>query len=90
MDDFSKYLNEQLKDKEFKKEWDKLELRYRVIEEIISMRKAEKLSQSELAKKLGTTQSVISRIENGNINVGIDMLQRIAGVFGKKAMFAFV
>ena len=32
-----------------------------------------KLTQAELAKKLGTTQTVISRIENGSVNVGIDL-----------------
>jgi len=43
-----------------------------------------KLNQSELAKKLGTTQTVISRIENGSVNVGIDFLQKVASTFDKK------
>lgn len=85
MDDFTNYLNEQLKNKEFKEEWDKLELRYQFVRKLISLREESKISQAELAKKVGTTQSVISRIENGNVNIGIDMIQRIASAFGRTA-----
>jgi len=38
------------------------------------------LSQGVLAKKLGTTQSVISRIEHGNQNLSLSMLAKIAYV----------
>jgi predicted transcriptional regulator len=85
MDDFTNYLNEQLKNKEFKEEWDKLELRYQFVRKLISLREENKISQAELAKKVGTTQSVISRIENGSVNIGIDMIQRIASAFGRTA-----
>lgn len=40
------------------------------------------LSQIELAKKLKTTQSVISRIEGGNQNLSLIMLTKIAQVLG--------
>ena len=85
MDDFTKYLNEQLKDEEFKKEWGNLELRYQFIQKLIALREENKISQAELAKRIGTTQSVISKIESGNVNIGIDMIQRIAGAFGRTA-----
>ena len=38
------------------------------------------LSQAELAKKLKTAQSVVSRIENGNQNLSVQMLAKIARV----------
>lgn len=38
------------------------------------------LTQGQLAKKLKTTQSVISRIENGNQNLSVAMLVKIAKV----------
>ena len=85
MDDFTEYLNGQLKNKDFKEEWDKLELRYQFIRRLIALREENKISQEELARKVGTTQAVISRIENGSVNVGIDMIQRIAIAFGRKA-----
>ena len=37
-----------------------------IAEMIVDARKTVHLTQSELAKKVGTTQSVISRIESGN------------------------
>lgn len=84
MSDLTRYLDKQLKDPEFKKEWDKLELRYAVIRQLIKIRNTYNLSQSELAKKLNTTQSVISRIENGTVNIGIDFLEKLARAFDKK------
>lgn len=89
MDDFTKYLNKQLKDKEFKEEWDSMELRYQFIQNLIELREENKISQSQLAKKIGTTQAVISRIESGSVNVGIDMIQRIAVAFGRTAKVSF-
>ena len=44
------------------------------------------LSQKDLALKLKTTQSVISRIENGKQNISLDMLQKIANALGKKSV----
>jgi len=38
------------------------------------------LSQVDFAKKLKTSQSVISRIENGNQNLSVKMLAKIAQV----------
>ena len=84
MSDFRKHLNKSLEDETFKKEWDNLELRYAVVEQLIKLRNAYDLSQTELAKKIGTTQAVISRVENGTVNVGIDFLAKVAKAFDKK------
>jgi UDP-N-acetylglucosamine 1-carboxyvinyltransferase len=50
---------------------------------ITDIREAAGLSQSELAKKLGTTQSAIARMEAGRQNVSADMLRRIGQALGK-------
>jgi len=84
MSDFRKHLDKSLEDETFKKEWDNLELRYAVVEQLIKLRNAYDLSQTELAKKIGTTQAVISRVENGTVNVGIDFLAKVAKAFDKK------
>ena len=84
MSDFRKHLNEKLKDEKFKEEWDNLELRYAVIKQLIKLRNSYNLSQAQLAEKLNTTQAVISRIENGTVNIGIDFLDRLAKAFNKK------
>ena len=90
MDDFEKKLNEKLKNPNFKKEWDNLDLRYKIIEQLIKLRNSYNLSQAELAKKIGTTQAVISRIENGTTNIGIDFIDRIAKAFDKKVELEIV
>jgi ribosome-binding protein aMBF1 (putative translation factor) len=87
---FDDYLKEQLKDPEFKKEWDKGEVAYQVTREIIKARIASKASQRQLAKTAKTTQAVISRIENMNVSPTVDSLQKIAGAMGKKLQIKFV
>ena len=90
MSDFRKQLEEELKDPEFKKEWDNLELRYAVIKQLIKIRNTYNLSQAQLAEKLNTTQAVISRIENGTVNIGIDFIEKLAKAFDKKIEFRLV
>ncbi len=90
MSDFRKHLEESLKDEEFKQEWENLELRYAVIKQLIKLRNSYNLSQAELAKKLNTTQAVISRIENGTVNIGIDFIERLAKAFDKKVEFRLI
>jgi len=84
MDDFQELLKEELKDHQFQQEWDNLELRYAIIKQLVKLRNSYNLSQTQLAKKIGTTQSVISRIENGSVNIGIDFLEKVAKAFNKK------
>ena len=84
MSDFRKHLKDELKNDDFKQEWEQNELRYKIIKQLIKLRNAYNLSQTELAKKIGTTQAVISRIENGTTNRGVDFLDRIAKAFNKK------
>ena len=80
---------EQLKNPEFAKEYDTLEEEYELVHQIISTRIAAGLTQKELAEKIGTQQSNISRIEKGNYNPSIEMLKRIANATGTKLHVAF-
>jgi transcriptional regulator with XRE-family HTH domain len=47
------------------------------------------LSQAALAKKIGTGQAVISRIENGTMSPTLDMVTRLARGLGMKPVIAF-
>ena len=47
----------------FKEIWEERREEYRLIGEMISLRKAQRITQSELAKLTGNKQQVISRIE---------------------------
>lgn len=84
------YLKDQLKDPQFKREWDKSEAQYQVVRELIKSRLGGKVSQRDLAKKANTTQAVISRIENMTISPTIGFLQRLAYAMNKKLEIKFV
>ncbi|TDL95535.1 helix-turn-helix domain-containing protein [Macrococcus carouselicus] len=73
------YLEENLKDPEFAKEWEDSELEYTLARNIINRRKNLHLTQREVAERMHTKQNVVSRIENGNINVTLKTLKAIAG-----------
>ena len=85
----NEYLEEQLKDPEFKKEWEKSEVAYQVTRELIRARIKGRISQRQLAQKAGTTQAVISRIENMSVSPSMDLVQRIAKSLGKKLEIKF-
>jgi transcriptional regulator with XRE-family HTH domain len=53
------------------------------------LRKQKRISQAELAKKIGTKQSNIARMEAGEQNFSIETLQKIAQVFNKDLKVSF-
>jgi len=87
---FNDYLKEQLKDPEFKKEYDALEPEFAIIQAIIDARKASGLTQKELAEKTGIAQSDISKLENGTSNPSLRTLRRLAEGMGMKVRIEFV
>lgn len=89
MDDFTKTLNEQLKDPEFKKEWDVLQPERELISSMIKARNEAGITQKELAARTGIQQSNISRIEQGDYNPSVKLLQRIADGMGKRLHIEF-
>jgi len=78
MSDFRNYLNEQLKDPDFKKEWDNLEPEFNMMQAMIAARKRNNMTQKELAERTGIDQSDISKIETGNANPTLAVLKRLA------------
>lgn len=51
---------------------------------VMEARKQEKMSQSELAAKVGTNKTYISRIERGLIEPGIGIFCQIANALGMR------
>ena len=90
MSDFRAYLNEQLKDEEFRTEYEKLEPEFSIIQAVIDARKAKNMTQKELSEKTGIAQSDISKLETGNSNPTIGMLQRLAEGMGMKIKLQFI
>jgi len=78
MDDFGKTVNKLMKNPEFRREWEALEPEYQLKREIIGARIRKKMTQEELAKKAGTAQAVISRLENMTVKPSLALLERVA------------
>ena len=75
MTKFNDFLNEQVKDPEFKKEYDALKPELSIIQAIIDARKNSGMTQKDLAERTGITQGDISRLENGSANPSLKTLQ---------------
>lgn len=73
-----------LKNKEIKKTYDKLGPEFDVIRIIIKKRNQRGFTQQQLAKRIGTKQPVISRLEQGTYNPSIKFLQRVAKALDSK------
>jgi len=75
-------------DEEFKIEYDRLKPRYDLIAQIINARHEQKITQAEMAKRMGTNKSNISRFESGSYNPSLDFIIRAAASLGKKIEFS--
>ena len=75
---FEDDLKERLKNPKFKKAWEESEVEYLLAKKLIEKRLKQKFSQRDLAKKAGTTQAVISRIESMNSNPSLGFLKKLA------------
>jgi len=73
-----------LKNKNIKKEYEKLNFEFELIKEIIKKRNEQKITQKELALKLGTKQSSISRFESGIYNPSFSFVINISKALGLK------
>jgi transcriptional regulator with XRE-family HTH domain len=80
---FDQYLEEQLRDPEFTERFKKAGEAWDVALKLASLRKASGLSQKELAKRVGTSQQQISRLESPSYEGhSLSMLRRVADVLG--------
>jgi ribosome-binding protein aMBF1 (putative translation factor) len=85
MIDFEEFKREAFaKDPELKKAYDDLEVEYSIIAQVIQKRLERKMSQKQLAEKIGTKQSAIARLEGGNTNPSVAFLEKISKALGSK------
>jgi len=75
---FKDHLAKMMRDPEFKKEYDDLELEYALISAIIDQRNKKGVTQKKLAEKMGTKQSAIARFEAGNANPTLAFLKKLS------------
>ena len=73
-----------MEDPEFRKEYAQADREYALVAQLIRARMAAKLTQAEVAKRLGTTQSAIARLEGGRVSPSVATLQRYAEATGAR------
>ena len=71
-----------MEDPEFREEYAQADQKYALVAQLIRARMAAKLTQAEVAKRLGTTQSAIARLEGGRVSPSVATLQRYAEATG--------
>jgi transcriptional regulator with XRE-family HTH domain len=80
---FDVYLKEQLKDPDFAKRFKKAGEAWDVAIQLASLRQESGLSQKELARRVGTSQQQISRLESPSYEGhSLSMLRRVADILG--------
>lgn len=78
-----------MKRKGFKTLADKNEPKYQLVRSLIGARLKKRLSQKELARRIGTKQPVISRLENMQSYPTLSLLERISHALGTKLHIYF-
>ena len=84
LESYSSIKKQAFKNKTVKKAYDELESEFALIEMIIDKRIEKGLTQSQLAKKIGTKQSAISRLEGGQYNPSLDFLKKLSTALDAK------
>ena len=79
---FDDMLSNQLKDEEFRKEYEAIQPDMDVIRAIVDARTSQNLTQKELAERTGINQADISKLENGTRNPSVNLLKRLADGMG--------
>ncbi len=80
--DFDYVKKKWLKDPAFQKAYEELAFEYKIALELIHARSKSGLTQEELAQKMGTTQSVIARLESGKTLPSLKTLYKYAQATG--------
>ncbi len=85
----SKLSDAWFKDPEFVREYDALEEEFALATALIKARADAGLTQEELAQRMGTTQSVIARLEGGKSRPSTTTLARVAKATGTRLKVSF-
>ncbi len=83
------FLNQELQDPQLKQAWDEDAPLRELQQTLIALRIEHNLTQKELAQKLQTHQTNISKLETGQANPSLKFLSRVAASFGKTLHLQF-
>ena len=84
------HIGEKMRNPEFKKAWQDLDAEFSILESVIKARKRARLTQQELAERIGTKQPALSRLEKGGFEkANIETLRKIANALNYKLIVRF-
>ena len=89
MTNWDTYKQKLLKNPEFKRLYEESQPEFEIAKAIIRARIENKITQKELAEKMNTTQSVISRVEQGKTSPSISLLKRLAAALNTTLQVQF-
>lgn len=75
---------ESMKNPEFRREYEALGPKYDMIHAVLDARLKRGITQAEIARRAGTTQSAIARFESGASNPTLSFLTKVAAAVGAK------
>lgn len=73
-----------MKNSDYRHEYEKLEPEFAIARSIIEARIKRNISQEDLARKMGTGQAVISRLESASASPSLSLIKRLANALGLK------
>lgn len=78
-----------MKEAKYRKAYEALEGEFALARAVIQARDRAGLTQMELARKMGTTQPVVARLESGRTRPSIRTLERLAEATGSRLLISF-
>lgn len=84
MRSFDAWFRQQMKNPAFKKEYDALEEEFALARELVGARARAKLTQDQVARRMGTSQSAVARMESGRKMPSTTSLQKYAKAVGHR------
>ncbi len=81
-EDVSEWQAKQWQDPEFVRAYEELKPEWDIAEQVLALRMQQKMTQAELAKRSGTKQPSIARLEKGKRVNDLGFVKRVAGALG--------
>ena len=78
-----------MKEPKYRKAYEALEEEFVLASAVIDARTRAGLTQQELARKMGTTQPVVARLESGRVRPSMRTLERLAKATGSRLLISF-
>jgi transcriptional regulator with XRE-family HTH domain len=78
-----------IKEPKYRKAYEALREEFELASAMIDLRSRAGLTQAELARKMGTTQPVVARLESGRGHPSMRTLKRLAGATGSRLLISF-